>query len=508
MNIPSSPLKENLILFFNECDKFITNYNLQEYLSYEVEYKFTRQSTVQRILSKGCKPKIQWILVRNSFIEEMENIESINRCVDNCIEYFGLIYNTNKPGFAVTEQFVKNSRNFHKRELVSLFFRYKELQEESGISITDFVTLLIQGVWSESIYFKVTAQLIGFRTNLKKIKVCNFTIRSPTEEELNRIITDHERWSLYNITNPDDIASISFSFLHDTQLWVFMEAQYTRLKKPHTISCLYQQNELYNNDYAKIIFDLKKLILTLRLYNGNYIGIRSLFIHKSFIYESNYLEPWKEYPFLNVDFGKFGNSFNLESKDIFPSDVKEINTLFRKLMLYELNPLKQIDKALEHFFNSFEQNYSVYTFTELIMSLETMFNENIKVDQNKKLDLIRKIREAENENIGLNVLEEYNNRNSIQKSIKMLNQLLYPGKKDKSLNKFFLDYKNNGCYKIRNDLIHGNLSLNSEEIRKKIPDLEEYVRLALLKLIDLRINNKLKSNEDNYFKELKKILNI
>lgn len=67
---------------------------------------------------------------------------------------------------------------------MSLFFRYKELQEESGISITDFVTLLIQGVWSESIYFKVTAQLIGFRTNLKKIKVCNFTIRSPTEEEL------------------------------------------------------------------------------------------------------------------------------------------------------------------------------------------------------------------------------------------------------------------------------------------------------------------------------------
>jgi len=209
-----------------------------------------------------------------------------------------------------------------------------------------------------------------------------------------------------------------------------------------------------------------------------------------------------------VDFGKFGNSFNLESKDIFPGDVKEINTLFRKLMLYKLNPLKQIDKALEHFFNSFEQNYSVYTFTELIMSLETMFNENIKVDQNKKLDLIRKIREAENENIGLNVLEEYNNRNSIQKSIKMLNQLLYPGKKDKSLNKFFLDYKNNGCYKIRNDLIHGNLSLNSEEIIKKIPELEEYVRLAVLKLIDLRINNKLACKEDNYFKELKKMLNI
>jgi hypothetical protein len=88
----------------------------------------------------------------------------------------------------------------------------------------------------------------------------------------------------------------------------------------------------------------------------------------------------------------------------------------------------------------------------------------------------------------------------------MLNQLLNPGKKNKRLNKFFLDYVNNGCYKIRNDLIHGNIDLNFAEISKKIPDLEEYIRLALLKIMDLRINNKLNCNKDNYFEKLKETL--
>lgn len=507
MNLPSSPLKENLTVFFHDCEKLLANYDLHDFLRYEVEYKFKREKG----LSQDCKPKIAWILARNHFEEEVKKLESIKPCVDNLIEYYGLVYNIEKAGY-VSEEFVKNSRSFRKRELIVLFFEYKKLQEKFNLCIADFVTLLIKGASSESIYFKTTAQLIEFETNLEYIKIHNFTIRKPTEDEINRLINDNEPWSMCKISNSDDIASVSAnSVLQNTHFWIFMEAQKTRLRYPHVSRTFYQASEFNKeNNWIEIKNDFKKLILALRLYNGNYTGIRSIFINESFVYENDYFEPWRENPFLSSEFGNFRKtsySHDLISKEIYLDDIKGINTLFEKLVLYESNRLKQIDRALDHFFNAFEENYDVYTFTELIMSLETLLNENIRLDKDENSILVRKIREAKSEKDGIKILKKYQSKNSIHKSIKMLNELLHPGINDKNLNIFFSDDVNkNGCYQIRNNLLHGNLNLDYVEMRKKIPDLEEYVRLALLEIIELRINNKLNCNEENYFEKLREIL--
>lgn len=468
MNIPSSSLKENLIAFFQDCEKLLENSDLQDYQRYNVKYKFTRQKG----LLQDCQPEIKWILVRNHFEEELKKLESINPCVDNLIECFGLIYNIEKAGF-ISNEFVKNSRSWRKWELVCLFFKYKELQEEIELSIPEYVTLLIKGSQSQNIYLKITSQLIEFKTKLKEVKIHNFIIRIPTEEELDRIIYDNER-NMFKISSSDDIASVGFSFLQDTQFWVFMETQQTRLEKLDTILSLYQGNEL-NKDIgnSEIIKDFKRLMLALRLYNGNYIGIRSLFINKSFVYESDRFEPWREYPFLNSDFGHFRKicySLDLESKEIQSDDVKGINDIFGDLILYEHNPLEQIDRALDHFFQAFEQTYPIYIFTELIMAFETLFHKD-KTTSNDT-------------------------------SINILNQLLPPEKRGKKVKKFFYNNDNNGCYQIRHGLLHGDINLDSAEIRTKIPDLEEYVRLALLKIIELRINDKLNCNEENYFEKL------
>lgn len=209
------------------------------------------------------------------------------------------------------------------------------------------------------------------------------------------------------------------------------------------------------------------------MYNGNYIGIRSLFVNKSFVYESDRFEPWREYPFLNSDFGHFRKycySLDFKSKEIQSDDVKGINNIFGDLMLYEQNPLKQIDCALDHYFEAFEQTYPVYIFTELIMAFETLFHKD-KTTSNDT-------------------------------SINILNQLLPPEKRGKEVKKFFYNNDNNGCYQVRHGLLHGDINLDSTEIRTKIPDLEEYVRLALLKVIELRINDKLDCNEENYFEKL------
>lgn len=502
MNITSSSLKENLIAFFQDCEILFENSDLQDFQKYDVKYKFTRQKG----LLQDYQPKIIWKLVQNHFEEKLKKLKSINPCVNNLIECFGLTSNIEKAGF-ISNEFVKKSRDWRKLELVDLFFKYKKLPEEIELSIPEYATLLIKGSQSQNIYLKITSQLIEFKTKLKEVKIHNFIIRIPTEEELDRIIYDNER-NMFKISNPDDITSVGPSFLQNTQFWVFTETQQTRLKKLDTILRLYQKNEL-NKDIGnnEIITDFKRLMLALRLYNGNYIGIRSLFINKSFVYESDRFEPWREYPFLNSDFGHFRKvcySLDLKSKEIQSDDVKGINDVFGDLMFYEQNPLKQIDRALNHFFEAFEQIYPVYIFTELIMAFETLLNENIKSTSKEEVNLIKEIRDANTEKKGLKILKKYMHRNSIQKSIDMLNQLLYPGEYNEDLNKFFSPSYENSCYRIRNNLLHGNLSLDSAEIRKKISDLEEYVRLALLKIIELRINDKLDCNEENYFEKLNK----
>lgn len=460
MNIPSSPLKENLRAFFQDCEKLLENSDLQDFREYEVKYKYTRQIG----LFKECKPQIKWVSVRKHFEEKVKNLESINPCVDNLIEYLGLIYN-------------KGNKSGRKWDLIYYFFEYKQLQTEFNLSIADYIEFLIKGSCSESLYFKTAAQLIEFKTNLEQIKIHNFTIRMPTDEELNRIINDHEKQNIHKISNPNDIAPVSLnSVLQSTQFWIFTETQRTRLKNPH-VHNLYQGSELNKNvGNSEIIKDFKRLILALRLYSGNYIGIRSIFINESFVYESTYFEPWIEYPFLNSDFGHFHNvsySLDLESKEIQLDDVERINNIYQNLLLYEQNPLGQIGCALDHYFKAFEQTYPVYVFTELVMSFETLLHKN---------------------------------DTDIHMATKKLKQLV-PRDKRKNLENFFHNEKD-GCYEMRNKLLHGDINLDFEEIRKKIPGLEEYVRLALLRMIELRIDNELNCNENDYFEKLDETLKI
>lgn len=508
MNIPSSPLKENLTVFFNDCEDLLARYNLQGFRGCKVKYKFRREKGLSHDLRLG----IAWPKVRKLLLDEVKTLESINPCVDNLIEFFGIADDaTVQYGVSTREEKIEANRNLHKWELAYLFFEYKRLQEEFILSVDDFITLLKKQLGSEYGYCKATAQLIGLKTTLEEIKIGDFTIRKPTEDELNRIINDQEIWSISKISEPFDM--VFGNFEKDNCFWAFTETRENLLNNVYCNGLLSQRRKINlaenNND---VVANFKKLILALRLHKGNCIGIRSLFVRKSLNPEGNDFEPWIEFPFLDVAFGKFERTSFLHkfdllgSEEILSAEANEINILFKNLNLYDSNPLEQIDRALDHFFKAFEQNYPVYTFTELIMSLETILLENVKTNPDEKLNLIRRIREADNVNDGFKILKEYEERNSITKAINLLNQLLNPGKKNKRLNKFFLDYKNNGCYKIRNDLIHGNIELDFAEIRKKIPDLEEYVRSALLKIIDLRISNELNCNEENYFEKLNEIL--
>ncbi|MDY0278422.1 MAG: hypothetical protein RBQ97_10110, partial [Acholeplasma sp.] len=201
----------------------------------------------------------------------MKKLESINPCVDSLLKFIDFAGFTNdQTEILVGKEKIEKKRNWHMMDLVWLFFEYKKVQEKFNLCITDFVTFLIEGASSESIYFKTTAQLIEFKTNLDYIKIHNFTIRKPSEDEINRLINDNEPWSMCKISNSDDIASVSLnSVSQNTHFWIFMEAQKTRLRDPHILRRFYQASEFNKeSNWIEIKNDFKKLILALRLYNG------------------------------------------------------------------------------------------------------------------------------------------------------------------------------------------------------------------------------------------------
>jgi hypothetical protein len=83
-----------------------------------------------------------------------------------------------------------------------------------------------------------------------------------------------------------------------------------------------------------------------------------------------------------------------------------------------------------------------------------------------------------------------------------------PKKQSQQFQFFFYNDQNTGCYNIRNDLLHGNPGLDHKEISKKIPDLNDYLRTALLKVLDSYVNGTLKLTDAKYFEELDKFIGL
>ena len=109
---------------------------------------------------------------------------------------------------------------------------------------------------------------------------------------------------------------------------------------------------------------------------------------------------------------------------------------------------------------------------------------------------------------------ECNNR-SINKQLKRLNpphninKAISIGKKvyskEKQLQDEFNNFFNpeNGCFKLRNELLHGHFDNEiTTNIVKILPDLNSYIRNLIEKIIELRLNGALDCIESNYYEKL------
>jgi len=143
----------------------------------------------------------------------------------------------------------------------------------------------------------------------------------------------------------------------------------------------------------------------------------------------------------------------------------------------------------------------------LIIALESVFNEKIQKNNSEKIQFIQKLKEIDEFPEAIVALDQYimgdSNRS---KTVGKLIGLLYPDitKKERAkINKFF-----EKCYTTRNNLIHGNITLDNGIFLDLIPDIKKYVRLALIQLISLSNSGIFNSNSDDYYSTLNSYIHL
>jgi hypothetical protein len=484
--------------FFEDCDSYIRTLNLPSYIHRSPHFEF-KKSVSRKELNVRYIDKINWHLLVTDNIEQIQEIESLIPCIEKTREIFELKQFQNSE-LLERSKLIDETIKYDKLDIPYFYSDYKKLHNNYGLSANEFLDDVFERYLSNDVFSRYIIQLFGFRSQIETFCIDDITIRKASDDEISDIINNNVS---LQYSSPEEIAIGPFH-ARNNNYYCFIKtcgenASDLPIDNMNAAITAYSNNTMVRDK-------IKNLILALRLYSGNFVGCRTFFQKNSFISNMSIADTWNELELWNPKF----TGYLHHPKEIVLEDIPEIESLFNKISTYNSDQIGQITIALEHFFEAFDQDYPLYVFTELIMSLESIFSEHQKSDKDKKMILISNIRSAENNDDALSKFEDYNHKNSSSLTIKRLHNLLSPDKKDSKLYSFFNgDNKTEiGCYKLRNDLIHGNIALDNQIINSQIEPLKKYVRLALIKLICLRVESRLQCSSDNYFEELDNILEI
>jgi len=455
--------------FFDDCESYIRTLNLTSYIRCSPHFE-VKKSGNRTELNVRYINQINWHLLVTENIEQIQEIESLILCIEKTREIFELKQFQNSD-LLKRSKLIEETKKYDKLEIPYFYSEYKKLNNKYDLSVNEFLDDVFERYLSNEVFSRYLIQLFGFSSHIETFCIDDFTIRKASDDEISDIINN----TSMQYSSPEEIAIRPYH-AWDNDYYCFIEtcgenASDLPIENMNAAITAYSNNTMVRDK-------IKNLILALRLYSGNFVGCRTFFQKNSFISNMSIADTWNEFEL----YPKFTGYLH-HPKDIVLEDIPEIESLFNKISTYNSDQIEQITIALEHFFEAFNQDYPLYVFTELIMSLESILSEYNKSDPRK------------------------NNR---ALTIKRLNDLLSPDKKDNKLNRFFNGNNKTkiGCYNLRNDLIHGNIALDNQIIQEHIGPLKEYVRLALIKLICLKTESKLQCNSNNYFEQIDKYLKI
>ncbi len=513
-------LKKSLIGFLEEAES-ISNTTNTKNLPQKIIKVYSRGE--KRWLTNYLNVIDWWQLRQDSNIKS--RILSSSE-IESCLDILDILltprkgYRKSKKGEykeLTGKELITGNRNFNKEELYYLFLEFKELR--GVLNIEEFAENITQMLFSETLLIEFRARLIGLNSNeLNEFMLEEYEIGMLDVSEMLQMMNNYRVHA-----NTDDTITIAVGYddIIGYDFWLKGRYRVKTEKKKRGLLTRIPKNAIQEIE-NRIEFVLK----TFRLHKSIEVGIRDYYIRDSSEEKSAKINKWTKQKYKFGDFEKwektspssysrgFFQNFNYQ---LVHEDLAGLNNTFLELRKYYENPIEQISQALFFFSNSFEQNRSHYTFSDLITSLESLLNNPDSKNEVNKEKTLEKLRDI------IPKIEATSDPKMISKllfsvqSYKGMTSALSIGKKliskDKSLQKdfynfFYSDNTNDGCYRLRNDLFHGNYG-NDIDIRitRTLPSLSTNVRDLLVKIIKLRINGMLDCDEEGYFSKLKEIAN-
>ncbi len=517
-NIMKNKLKSNLLNFFKKADSIAIS-----------------TTTVNKLILNYSKREKEWVSSFRSIIDwRMKRIDEEFKLkiltipeIDNCLDSLDSIL---EPRNLITRDKDKNeikltgkelklrNKKWNKSELFNLFLDFKE-NEHRNIKLEEYINCKSEEIFSDKIIIDFKALLIGLQTkDVNEFKIGDFDIKELIDNEKLQMMNNYQKGM--GIDDPISIA-IGHEDTMPDKYWIngSYEAQIE-----------YNKKSLFYSKPSKAIEEIENrldiILKSFRTYKSIEVGIRDYYIRVSFSSNSRVINKWTKERYKFGDFGRFEktspNSYSKKYHQNFNykienTDIAGLNETHSTLMEYYKTSLEQISQALFYFSNSFEQTRGYYIFSDLMTSLESLLNNPDKINELDKEKTIKQLEKVKTE------IEKTDDIKKISKllfkiqSYKGIPYALNIGKKifssktdeQKIFYNFFLpDDNNNGCYRLRNDLFHGNYC---DDIEKRIidvlPILSKYIQILMMKIINLKTKGKLDCDEETYFATLKEIAN-
>lgn len=509
MNDLKIDLIDRLIVLFNQFDDIFNKTVFENILV--LKYSFD-----DKLIRTKVDNAIFWdkVYANREWHKQLLNQKS----VDDCLIILESILKPKNIGNTDEQRADKVSvrrinQDYIKNDLIQLYISFKEYQDRyPTVKIDEFIDNFVTEFFQQKATVIFRALFIGFDSvEIEELEIDDFKLGQLSIADKLDMMNNLQNDADY--MNPLSIAiGGNDTFFH--KFWIQGSVNFDINNYSERIF-----NVSLKEAYRLIELKIEEINKTFRIFNCSEVGVRSCFYKISS--RNTFFKKWSHQIFKYGDFGKY-ESIGIQSYSkiynhrnetmIINSDViglKNINSLLKE---YYKNPLDMIDLAINYYLSSFEQNIGINKFTYLMMSFEALLNnpnsdsiidkqailsklENVKTkiiatDDSKKIQkLMFSLQQYKGISAGLNVGKRI-----------VSNEVL----EQKTFVNFFMpDDKNEGCSRIRNSLLHGNIDIKmNEKIIDILPQLSIYVSAILRKLILLRTKNYIDCDNSSYYEKL------
>jgi hypothetical protein len=262
------------------------------------------------------------------------------------------------------------SIDWHEFAIIRLYARFLKAKESFNTSLKEYVNYICELAYSEYYYYQFFAPLVGVSSAMQILKIEDFVIRKLTDNEKISILNAMYASNIGFISRHSEIIVGTYPRLNN-ELWMFYTTKRKQPRKGIDLRWMFVKSYGYEPEDF-IDPEIVNLILTFRLYDNSYVGIRTVFERRSFDYNNIELESMWEKLFLAGEFGyKWGRELEIDDKNLIA-----ITSIYRKIKLVKNKNIIQINRALEYYFRAYQHTPEILKFTELIMSFESLLNNN------------------------------------------------------------------------------------------------------------------------------------